>query len=329
MNNKIAPSKKAIMVSIKCFAYNHEKFIRETLEGFIMQKTNFRFEAVVHDDASTDNTADIIKEYAEKYPDIIKPIYETENLYSKKDGSLLKIVNEACKGKYIAFCEGDDYWIDPYKLQKQVDFLEAHPDYSMCWTDGYEEYNGNKTPFCRYSESRETPVEDIIEKGGDFIPTCSILVRKDISFATPKGFYCGDYPLQIWSAYKGKVHYLSDKTCVYRFMAPGSWTSKAARENKQETLKHFENEKYLLDSFDALANNKYKISFEKRKSEILYNLLLKAEAYDALKPYLKLRLKYGKPVSKAIICKVYKLDFILVFLPMYKYIKQKLFWFKK
>lgn len=122
-----------LMVSIKCLAYNHGKFIRETLEGFVMQKTNFRFEAIVHDDASTDNTAKIIREYAEKYPDIIKPIYENENQYSKKDDSLTRIMHNACKGKYIAICEGDDYWTDPYKLQKQVDFLESHPEYVICF----------------------------------------------------------------------------------------------------------------------------------------------------------------------------------------------------
>ena len=97
-----------------------------------MQKTDFRFEAIVHDDASTDNTAAIIREYAEKYPDIIKPIYETENQYSKHDGSLTRIMNAHTRGKYVAICEGDDYWTDPYKIQKQVDFLESHPDYVMC-----------------------------------------------------------------------------------------------------------------------------------------------------------------------------------------------------
>lgn len=123
-----------LMVSIRCLAYNHEPYIRQCLEGFIMQKTNFRFEAVVHDDASTDGTVAIIREYAEKYPNIIKPIYETQNQYSKHDGSLGRIMSAACTGKYIAMCEGDDYWIDPYKLQKQVDFLETHLDYSMSHT---------------------------------------------------------------------------------------------------------------------------------------------------------------------------------------------------
>lgn len=105
-----------LMVTIRCTAYNHEPYIRACLEGFVMQKTNFRFEAIVHDDASTDGTAAIIKEYAEKYPDVIKPILERENQYSK--GTLGKIMDEASKGKYIAFCEGDDYWTDPLKLQK-------------------------------------------------------------------------------------------------------------------------------------------------------------------------------------------------------------------
>ena len=121
-----------IQVTIRCFTFNHERFIRQCLEGFVMQKADFRFEAIVHDDASTDNTAAIIREYAEKYPDIIKPIYETENQYSKHDGSLTRIMNAHTRGKYIAMCEGDDYWTDPYKLQKQVDFLESHPDYVMC-----------------------------------------------------------------------------------------------------------------------------------------------------------------------------------------------------
>ena len=126
---------RPLMVSIRCTAYNQEEQIRECLDGFVMQQTNFRFEAVVHDDASTDGTAAIIKEYAEKYPDIIKPILETENQYSKHDGSLERIMNEAATGKYVAWCEGDDCWIDPLKLQKQVDYLESHPDCMLVHTD--------------------------------------------------------------------------------------------------------------------------------------------------------------------------------------------------
>ncbi len=124
------------LVTIRCITYNHEKYLADALEGFVMQKTNFPFVAIVHDDASTDGTAAILRQYAEKYPDIIHPIYETENQYSKHDGSIERIMDEAIAAtgaKYIAICEGDDYWTDPLKLQKQVDFLESHPDYSVCF----------------------------------------------------------------------------------------------------------------------------------------------------------------------------------------------------
>ncbi len=120
------------LVAIKCTVYNHEPYLRDCLDGFVMQQTDFPFVAVVHDDASTDHSADIIREYAEKYPDIIRPIYETENQYSR--GTLSQIMNDAVDAtgaKYIALCEGDDYWTDPKKLQKQVDFLETHSEYDM------------------------------------------------------------------------------------------------------------------------------------------------------------------------------------------------------
>lgn len=122
-----------IIVAIHCLVYNHEQYLRDCLNGFLMQRTNFRFVAIVHDDCSTDSSAVIIREYAEKYPDIFCPIYEKENQYQKSYGysRLLKIMDEAiaaANAKYIAICEGDDYWTDPYKLQKQVDFMEAHPE---------------------------------------------------------------------------------------------------------------------------------------------------------------------------------------------------------
>ena len=133
------------LVVIKCLVYNHEPYLRDCLEGFVMQQTNFPYVAIVHDDASTDNSALIIREYAEKYPDIIKPIYETENQYSKQDGSLGRIMSaaiDATGAKYVAMCEGDDYWTDPLKLQKQVDFMEANPEYVLC-CHRYKIYNQN------------------------------------------------------------------------------------------------------------------------------------------------------------------------------------------
>lgn len=139
--------KKQPLVAIKCFVYNHEPYLRECLDGFVMQQTEFPFVAIVHDDASTDHSADIIREYVAKYPDIIQPIYEIENQYSKGDGSLARIMNvaiDATGAKYIAVCEGDDYWTDSHKLQKQVDYLETHRNVGLCYTDCDIYYEENK-----------------------------------------------------------------------------------------------------------------------------------------------------------------------------------------
>ena len=147
------------LVSIDCITYNHEAYIRDALEGFLMQKTDFTFEVLIHDDASTDQTANIIRKYEKKYPDIIKPIYQKDNQYSKGIQISRQFQYPRARGKYIAICEGDDYWIDPYKLQKQVDFLEAHHDYGFihCNFDKLYEKTGkivhnanknNKISFC-------------------------------------------------------------------------------------------------------------------------------------------------------------------------------------
>lgn len=130
-----------ILVSVSTIVYNHERFLRQCIEGVLNQQTNFAFEYLIHDDCSTDGSADIIREYAAKYPDVIKPVFETENQYSKGGpwGSAVWNYPRA-KGKYIALCEGDDYWTDPLKLQKQVDFLESHLEYSVCFCD-YRNYN--------------------------------------------------------------------------------------------------------------------------------------------------------------------------------------------
>ena len=122
------------LVSICCITYNHAPFIRKCLDGFLMQETKFPIEILIHDDASSDGTDGIIREYAEKYPDLIYPIFEFVNQYSRGNQNVIDFYNyRRAKGKYIAYCEGDDYWTDPDKLQKQVDFMELHPDYSVCF----------------------------------------------------------------------------------------------------------------------------------------------------------------------------------------------------
>ena len=124
-----------IKVSVYCLAYNHEKYIEQTLQGFVKQITDFRFEVIVHDDASTDNTKSVIQKYVALYPDLFVPIYETENQYSKGKGLIFPILAPKIRGKYVAVCEGDDYWTDEHKLQKQYEVLENNPDCSICVHD--------------------------------------------------------------------------------------------------------------------------------------------------------------------------------------------------
>ena len=220
MDKKVEINKEEqpLMVTIRCITYNHEPYIRQCLEGFIMQKTNFRFEAIVHDDASTDETANIIREYAEKYPDIIKPIFETENQYSKLDGSIQRIMSEHIHGKYVAMCEGDDYWIDPLKLQKQVDFLESNPKYSMCAHNAFVFYQ-QKNDVCLFNKtsySGELSVHDAIHAWK--IPTASILVLSEIAKEYPSWLaviYSGDYSLILRTLLKGKIYLNSDITVSY------------------------------------------------------------------------------------------------------------------
>lgn len=230
------------LVVIRCITYNHEPYIRDALEGFVTQKTDFPFVAIVHDDASTDNTSKIIKEYTEKYPNIIFPIYEKHNQYSKKDGSLGYIMSEACKAsgaKYIALCEGDDYWTNPLKLQKQVDFLESHPEYSMCFHSATLKYERgtltNELLESNYNnlQQREYSIDEI--HANFIIPTCSALLR--ISVLERNKYDCdycvGDNVLWTSCASCGKIYCLLDKMSTYRINNNGWLKSHYASRNKR------------------------------------------------------------------------------------------------
>ncbi len=235
---------RPIMVTIKCITYNHEPYIRQCLEGFVKQQTDFRFVAIVHDDASTDNTAAIVREYAEKYPDIIIPIYETENQYSKRDGSLGRIMRgatEATGCKYIAMCEGDDYWIDPLKLQKQVDYLEQNPDYSMCFTGAYvtSDSDSLSTDLYRNIENREYSGDELISDW--IVPTASIIYQSVIQQELPidKRFIVGDNVIVLTCSSYGKVRGISEKMVVYRRNYSG-WVARESR-NLGQHLEKWEN----------------------------------------------------------------------------------------
>jgi len=211
---------KEIIVSICCATYNHQKYIRDAIEGFLMQKTTFPFEILIHDDASTDGTADIIREYEAKYPDIIKPIYQRENQYSK--GIKISQVYQfpRAQGKYIALCEGDDYWIDPHKLQKQVDYLERNPNVSFVATN-YAIYDEKTNQTKKAATSKRIDFYTLLKRKNQ-IPTLTTCIRSEYIFdyireinPVEKKWPVGDYPLWLYLSQKGKIGVIPEYTANY------------------------------------------------------------------------------------------------------------------
>ena len=235
-----------------------------------MQKTNFRFEAIVHDDASTDGTADIIREYEAKYPDIIKPIYETVNQYSKHDGSLERIINEHTHGKYIAICEGDDYWIDPLKLQKQYDYMEEHPECSLCFHANYDLFPSDVKRIHKPKEIKQfySP-EDIILGGGGFMATNSMFYRGEYLKNEEKPVFwrncpIGDLPSMLYYVTKGSFGYIDEIMSVYRVGAIGSWSASQNTLKKRRT--HYKAIIKMFSQYDEYTNFKYHESITIKKN---------------------------------------------------------------
>lgn len=211
------------LVSISCITYNHANFIRDALDGFLMQETAFKVEILIHDDASTDNTAEIIREYESKYPKLIKPIYQKENQYSQSGFDFSHRELARAQGKYIALCEGDDYWIDPLKLQQQVDFLEANPDYGLVYTLAKVYIEKNKIFKKRpIGKSKESFKELIV---GNTIPSLTVMFHKNVYIdyikeiqPIEKGWLMGDYSLWLYIVCKGRMKMLNSISGVYRVL---------------------------------------------------------------------------------------------------------------
>lgn len=210
------------LVSISCITFNHARYLRECFDGFLMQQTNFAFEVVIHDDASTDETKAIIEEYTQKHPTIFYPMYQTENQYSKGvRGIMAKFNFPRCRGKYIALCEGDDYWTDPSKLQKQVDFLEANEDYAIC-AHAVEEKNeitNDSHVFPDIKESKTLKIEHYLLH--NYTGTCSILFYSEFYKTTPSWMQkvsFGDLAMVLTILYRSqkKLMVLKDVMGVYR-----------------------------------------------------------------------------------------------------------------
>ncbi len=229
--------KNPVTVSIICTAYNHEKTITKCIESFLMQEVNFNVEIVIHDDASTDRTASIIHDFERKYPNVIKAFYETENQYQKHDGTITRIQRSMALGKYIAFCEGDDYWTDKSKLFKQVSFLENNSEYSCCTHNSYLVLNDTRSLYCDIENECDIDLKDIIEwKLGKIPHYNSILCKREVFIENAKisrGFakLTGDRARLLDSMANGKVHYFPEVMSVYVMnSSPDSFTNRREKD---------------------------------------------------------------------------------------------------
>lgn len=209
-------------VTILCATYNHEKYIKRALDSFLMQKTDFPFEVIIGEDCSTDKTVEIVKEYAEKYPDIIKPFFNPKNYGNEQMFfSLTSRVNT----EYVALCDGDDYWTNPHKLQKQVDFLDANKDFSICFHRTRIVWEDNSHVVRIYPNPDQRLYKNVLDLN-DFLktnPMCSssIMYRwrfnddEKIEDHVPRGIHPQDWYLNILHAEKGKAWYIPEIMSIY------------------------------------------------------------------------------------------------------------------
>lgn len=258
-----------VLVSVVCFTYNHEEYIRDALDGFLIQK-NCEYEIIIHDDASMDSTADIIREYESKYPNIIHAIYEKENQYNRMIELSFQIIQMQCRGKYVAICEGDDYWIDSHKLQIQIDYMEKHPECVLTAHDAMviDQKKQEVKPMRSYESDGDITPDEIIMLYHGCLPTASLVFKRDAveidlnSFFTKAGGV-GDYPLQLLLMTKGSIHYFSRIMSVYRFMHQGSWNQSMA-SNLKKNIIHAVQMIHFLKEFDKYSGRRYQESILNR-----------------------------------------------------------------
>lgn len=260
------------LLSIVCITYNHEKYLIQAIESFLKQQTSFPIEIILGEDCSKDKTREICIRYTERYPDIIR--LETSEQNVGPQTNFLRAL-KSVRGKYIAYCDGDDYWTDPLKLQKQVDFLENNPDFSMCSHEVeiiYEaDWNGNKKEFNRSIQI--AGFEDLIDN--HFIPTNSLIFRNGLIKEWPgwlfsKNMISGDIPLELMLAYHGKSYFINEKMAVKRINGGGI----TANSTRRERIRYFMFELYY--HINNYSECKYRHIFLPKLYKILPGVLKKS-----------------------------------------------------
>jgi len=271
------------LVSVTTITYNHASYIRLCIEGILMQRTTFPFELVIGEDCSTDGTREIVLDYAQKYPEIIRVITTESNVGGQKN---LNRTILACQGKYIAICEGDDYWTDPDKLQKQVDFLENHPDYSMCCHASriINDDDENQTELVRLADTDKTfTLDDFLAPiSKNFLRTETVVYRCEMVRELPEWYqhiFVGDYPLFLLLAYHGKIRYLDQVMSVYRRHGGGAWSTNIRNAEFQEG--YYLSSIDMYQAFDEYTDHKYHDKILKRIPYRYYQLIDKSSISEA------------------------------------------------
>ena len=253
------------MVSVLCITYNHEKYIAQALESIVTQKTSFALEVIVHDDASTDGTAAIVRKYAEQYPEIIVPIYQEKNQYSQRVSISREIMLPRSRGKYFAICEGDDFWTNINKLQKQFDYMESHPECTLCIHNAQRvNVEGQRIgEIAPVSSSRIVSCEEVILGGGDFCATNSIFAPTRLTHKLPEYFniLTNDLVWQIYLASQGDSYCFADEMSAYCTGVENSWTQRIWN-NKEKRIRWLSTIKETYEAFDMETGYQYHAAVE-------------------------------------------------------------------
>ncbi len=266
------------LLSVACIAYNHENYISDALDSILIQATDFPFEIIVHDDCSTDNTVNILKEYAKKYPTIIKLILQKVNQYSQGI-KIDRIPIEKAVGKYFAICEGDDYWIDPNKLQTQLDEMRKIENCQMSFHSAIDKWEDNRKKdgiSTKQADGNKLfSTHEIVLGGGGFCPTASLIFEKEAISNLPEWFDrapFGDHFLQIFGSLKGGALYIDRPMSVYRRNAAGSWSLAMHDIKKKE--KEIEKIFKTYNDMDRYFNQQFHFEITKIKSDLCLELAI-------------------------------------------------------
>lgn len=285
-------------VSIICPAYNHEKYIAQTLDGFLMQKTDFPIEILINDDASTDSTASIIRDYAKRFPDKVFPVLQTANQYSRGINVEQTFLIPKCRYSYTAMCDGDDYWTDENKLRIQVDALESHPDIDICAhrATAINAETGESSGFQGPSDNfRIFTPEEVIDGDGGFVATGSIVYRTKLDDVVPEFRRINelDYGVQIDGSLRGGLLYLGRIMSVYREAVEGSWTQRILN-NPDKAAEFFERTDKMFVSLDEYTKQKFHDVIEYKRKENRFRF------FSSNGSYAKLFTKQYRPFMKGV-----------------------------